>query len=36
LGLGLSHHAFYTSSEEPPLSIFNSYWDIPDPYIRYT
>jgi hypothetical protein len=29
LGLGLSHHSFYTSSEEPPLSIFNSYWDIP-------
>src|SRR5262249_53706787 len=24
-----SHHSFYTSSEEPPLSIFNSYWDIP-------
>jgi hypothetical protein len=29
LGLGLSHHSFYTSSEEPPLSNFNSYWDIP-------
>jgi hypothetical protein len=29
-GLGLSHHSFYTSSEEPPLSIFNSYWDIPE------
>jgi hypothetical protein len=28
-GLGLGHHSFYTSSEEPPLSIFNSYWDIP-------
>ena len=28
-GLGLSHHSFYTSSEEPLLSIFNSYWDIP-------
>ena len=28
-GLGLSHHSFCTSSEEPPLSIFNSYWDIP-------
>jgi hypothetical protein len=26
---GLSHHSFYTSSEEPPLSIFNSYRDIP-------
>jgi hypothetical protein len=26
---GLSHHSFYTSSEEPPLSNFNSYWDIP-------
>ena len=23
-----SHHSFYTSSEEPPLSNFNSYWDI--------
>jgi hypothetical protein len=31
LGLGLSHHSFNTSSEEPPLSIFNSYWDIPIP-----
>ena len=28
-GLGLSHHSFYTSSEEPLISIFNSYWDIP-------
>src|SRR5262245_48567833 len=27
---GLSHHSFYTSSEEPPLSNFNSYWDIPN------
>src|SRR5687768_4699325 len=26
---GLSHHSFYTSSEEPPLSNFNRYWDIP-------
>jgi hypothetical protein len=29
LGLRLSHHSFYTSSEEPPLSNFNSYWDMP-------
>lgn len=28
LGLGVSRHSFYTSGEEPPLSIFNS-WDIP-------
>jgi len=28
-GLELSHHSFYTSSEEPLISIFNSYWDIP-------
>ena len=27
--LGLSHHSCITSSEEPPLSNFNSYWDIP-------
>ena len=26
--LGLRHHSCITSSEEPPLSIFNSYWDI--------
>ena len=30
LSPGLSHHSFITSSEEPPLSNFNSYWDIPD------
>ena len=24
-----SHQSFYTSSEEPPLSNFNSYRDIP-------
>jgi hypothetical protein len=27
LSPGLSHHSFYTSSEEPPLSNFNSYWE---------
>src|SRR5947199_1344237 len=26
---GASHHSFITSSEEPPLSNFNSYRDIP-------
>jgi len=26
---GARHHSCTTSSEEPPLSIFNSYWDIP-------
>jgi hypothetical protein len=25
----VSHHSYYTSSEEAPLSIFNSYWYIP-------
>ena len=25
----LSHRSYSTTSEEPPLSIFNSYWDIP-------
>ena len=25
----LGHHSCITSSEEPPLSNFNSYWDIP-------
>ena len=29
LSPGVSHHSFTTSSEEPPLSNFNSYWDIP-------
>ena len=29
LSPGASHHSFTTSSEEPPLSNFNSYWDIP-------
>ena len=29
LSPGASHHSFTTSSEEPPLSSFNSYWDIP-------
>src|SRR5712691_8644420 len=28
LSPGASHHSFTTSSEEPPLSNFNSYWDI--------
>jgi len=27
--MGLGHHSFYTSGEEPPLSIFDSYRDIP-------
>ena len=26
---GFGHHSFTTSSEEPPLSNFNSQWDIP-------
>ena len=30
---GASYHSFTTSSEEPPLSNFNSYWDIP-PEVR--
>jgi ABC-type lipoprotein release transport system permease subunit len=25
----LSHRSYSTTSEEPPLSNFNSYWDIP-------
>ena len=25
----LDHRSYSTTSEEPPLSIFNSYWDIP-------
>src|ERR1700694_2635916 len=29
LSPGASHHSFTTSSEEPPLSNFNSYRDIP-------
>ena len=29
LSPGLSHHSYSTSSEEPPLSNFNSYRDIP-------
>src|SRR5260370_33775595 len=29
LSPGASHHSFPTSSEEPPLSNFNSYRDIP-------
>ena len=28
---GASHHSCTTSSEEPPLSNFNSQWDIPLP-----
>ncbi len=33
LSPGASHHSFTTSSEEPPLSNFNSYWDIPMCYL---
>src|SRR5436190_24141996 len=29
-----SHHSFITSSEEPPLSNFNSYRDIPSVIAR--
>ena len=29
LSPGASHHSYTTSSEEPPLSNFNSQWDIP-------
>ena len=29
LSPGASHHSCTTSSEEPPLSNFNSQWDIP-------
>ena len=29
LSPGASHHSFTKSSEEPPLSNFNSQWDIP-------
>jgi hypothetical protein len=32
LRLWLRHHSFYTSSEEPPLSNFNSQRDIPNEY----
>ena len=28
----LSHRSYSTTSEEPPLSNFNSYRDIPDPH----
>src|SRR6202165_1799481 len=31
LSPGASHHSFTTSSEEPPLSNFNSYGDPPEP-----
>ena len=27
--LGFAHRSYSTTSEEPPLQNFNSYWDIP-------
>ena len=35
LAPAVSHHSCTTSSEEPPLSNFNSQWDIPRPDISF-